>query len=188
MLALKSWIVCFVLVVSVFAQDKEKQSGSTQGTSNQEESAFKPDITSKRGISDLFNVDDGSAKNAPKRTELQAPLKPPFFAFPPIRVPVIQKGVWVADLFCKLECEVQDIKDYDKVMALMPDLVDAVYTAFYIMLGERFILKTPLEVDVWRPIVHSAVGAYFPVKNIYFRQFCLVEYEGGETKSVLRTR
>lgn len=111
----------------------------------------------------------------------------PFFKLSPIRVPIIQNGVWMGDIFCRLDCKVENAADYDSVSRIFYTLVDAVYTTLYITLGERFLVKSPLEVEVWRPILKAAIEYYIPIKELYFRQFCLVEYHGTPPTSSLRT-
>lgn len=111
----------------------------------------------------------------------------PFFKLSPIRVPIIQNGVWVADLFCRLDCEVQNDADYLEVPRIFYTLVDAAFTTLYTTLGERFLVKSPLEVEVWRPLLKKAIEYYMPIKNLYFRQFCLVEYHSKPPTSTLAT-
>ena len=110
-----------------------------------------------------------------------------FFKLSPIRVPIVQNGVWVADLFCRLDCEVQNDEDYLEVSRIFYTLVDAAFTTLYTTLGERFLVKSPLEVEVWRPLLKKAIEHYVPIKNLYFRQFCLVEYHRTPPTSRLAT-
>lgn len=111
----------------------------------------------------------------------------PFFKLSPIRVPIVQHGVWKGDLFCRISCEVKNNDDYLLVAKIFYTLVDEVYTKLYTFLSEKFIVKSPLDTNVWRPLLQEVIEKYIPLKGLYFRQFVLMEYHNQPPTSQLRT-
>lgn len=113
--------------------------------------------------------------------------KYPLFRLSPLRIPIIQNGIWLGDIFCRLEAEVTNEKDYETLAIIVYHLIDSVLSTFYANLGERFLIKTPLEAESWRPLIQEAMEKFIPIKNLYFRQFVLISHPSTPDTSMLRT-
>lgn len=112
----------------------------------------------------------------------------PLLKLPPMRVPVIQNGTWIADLFCRIECEIKDTADSKQIIAILPSLVDEAYTTLYRTLGENFIVQSHLEVGTWRILMKKSLNKYAPINKVYFNQFFLVEYRHPSSIAETRTK